>query len=165
MAEVDAAERAAPTPFTRSLFAFLLWPFLLTGAAALLWALSQLSDSGSVAKPGALVALVALVIFGELRPVITSRSYGEGITPSIAFTFAILFVWGPWPALLAQAVASVVSDLAARKDWWRTLVNPAQYAISFLLAWLAMYACGYRAGAHDLHTITAPDLWVMALSW
>src|SRR5664279_4863562 len=139
MAEVDAAERAAPTPFTRSLFAFLLWPFLLTGAAALLWALSQLSDSGSVAKPGALVALVALVIFGELRPVITSRSYGEGITPSIAFTFAILFVWGPWPALLAQALATVIADVAGHKVWWRVAINPAQYAVSFLLAWTGMY--------------------------
>jgi diguanylate cyclase (GGDEF)-like protein len=173
MAELDGpavpvGEPAAddpPGPFTRSLFALMLWPFLLTGAAVLGWALSRLSAAGSVAQPGALLALVALVIFGELRPVVTSRSYGEGITPSIAFTFAILFVWGPWPALLAQAVASLVSDVSARKAWWRTAVNPAQYAISFLLAWGAMYACGYRAGVHDLHRITAGDLWVMALAW
>jgi diguanylate cyclase (GGDEF)-like protein len=164
-AMADPASDAPPGPFSRSLFAFLLWPFLLGGGGVLLWALSRLSDGGTVAEPGALVALVALVIFGELRPVITSRSYGEGITPSIAFTFAILFVWGPWPALLAQAVASVVSDLTARKDWWRTAVNPAQYAISFLLAWASMYAFGYRAGIQDLHRITAADLWPMALSW
>jgi len=170
MAEVDSRDAAPrdpspPGPFTRSAFALMLWSVLASGAAVVAWAMSQLSGSGPVAQPGALVALVALVIFGELRPVITSRSYGEGITPSIAFTFAIMFVWGPWPALLAQAVASVVSDLSARKDWWRTAINPAQYAISFLLAWSAMYACGYRAGIQDLHRVTAGDLWLMVLSW
>jgi diguanylate cyclase (GGDEF)-like protein len=165
MADVTTPSDAPPTPFTRSLFALLLWAFLIGGAATLALAVHGLAVGGIVGEPGALVALVALVVFGELRPVVTSRSYGEGITPSIAFTFAILFVWGPWPALLAQAVASVVSDLAARKNWWRTLVNPAQYAISFFLAWGVMFACGYRAGTHVLHEIDASDLWIMALAW
>ncbi len=161
----EPARPDRPTPFTPSAFAFLLWPFLLIGGAVIVVAMQGFASSGMIGKPGALVAVVALVIFGELRPVITSRSYGEGITPSIAFTFAIMFVWGPWPALLAQAVASVVSDLSVRKDWWRTLVNPAQYSISFLLAWGAMYVCGYRASPSSLHDITASNLWVMALAW
>ena len=155
----------SPTPFTPSLFAALLWPSLLAGAGVLLLALNGLAQGGVIDKSGALVALVAFVVFGELRPVVTSRSYGEGITPSIAFTFAILFVWGPWPALLAQALASVVSDTAARKNWWRALINPAQYALSFFAAWGVMYACGYRASTSELHVIDAADLSIMVLAW
>ena len=98
------------------------------------------------------LALAALVVFGELRPVVTSRSYGEGTTPSIAFTFAIMFLWGPWPAILAQALASLVADLTARKSWWRVMVNPAQYALSFFLAWTALDLYGYtRRPGGDPH--------------
>ena len=148
-------DHSPPTPLTPALFAALLWSALLAGAGVLGLALNGLAAGGVIGESGALLALIALVVFGELRPVVTSRSYGEGITLSIAFTFAILFLWGPWPGLLAQALASVLSDLAARKNWWRTLINPAQYAISFFAAWGVMYACGYRASTgmaqRDIH--------------
>src|SRR5207249_1482515 len=120
----------APSPFSRSLFALLLWTVTVAGAAVLVAAVVGMVDAGDVAEPVALVALASLVVFGELRPVVTSRSYGEGTTPSIAFTFAIMFLWGPWPAILAQALATPVADLTARKSWWRVTVNPAQYALS-----------------------------------
>jgi diguanylate cyclase (GGDEF)-like protein len=156
---------APPSPLSRTPFAFLLWSCIVVGWAALAVSVAELVIADGVSSPAAMLALMALVVFGELRPVVTSRSYGEGITPSIAFTFAILFVWGPWPALIAQALASLVADVAARKAWWRTAVNPAQYAISFLLAWAAMSAWGYRAAPGAPHHVTASDLWVMALAW
>src|SRR6185369_10497647 len=125
----DAPPRV-PTPWTRSVFAAELWSILALGTVVLAIAVGGLVAADGAQRPVALLALVALVVFGELRPVVTSRSYGEGTTPSIAFTFAIMFVWGPWPAILAQALASLVADVAARKVWWRTAFNPAQYAVS-----------------------------------
>ena len=154
-----------PTPWRPSVFAAEFWGVLVLGAAVVALAVAGLVGADGASRPVALLALVALVVFGELRPVVTTRSYGEGTTPSIAFTFAILFVWGPWPAILAQAVASVVADASARKAWWRTAVNPAQYAISFLLAWGAMAATGYRAAPDALHSIQASDVWAMVLAW
>ena len=92
----------APSPFSRSLFALLLWTVVLAGAAVLVVRGRRHGPRRRRRQPVALVALAALVVFGELRPVVTSRSYGEGTTPSIAFTFAIMFLWGPWPAILAR---------------------------------------------------------------
>jgi diguanylate cyclase (GGDEF)-like protein len=138
---------------------------MVVGAGVIAFAVNALVQADGAKRPAALLALVALVIFGELRPVVTSRSYGEGTTPSIAFAFAIMFLWGPWPAILAQGLASVVADVAARKTWWRTAVNPAQYSISLLLAWGSMYASGYRAAPDALHDIQAHDLWAMAVAW
>ena len=154
-----------PTPFSRSLFALLMWATTLLGGLVLVVAAAGMVRAGGVSEPVALVALAALVVFGELRPVVTSRSYGEGTTPSIAFTFAIMFLWGPWPAILAQALATLVADLTARKQWWRVLVNPPQYALSFGLAWVAMHVYGYQAGPDAIHTVTAGDLAPMALAW
>jgi diguanylate cyclase (GGDEF)-like protein len=162
----DADARAQmPSPTSRSLFALLLWACLVVGAGVLAWAVVVLVRAGSIAEPWGLAALSALVIFGELRPVITSRSYGDGVTPSIAFTFAIMFLWGPAPALLAQAVATIVADVAARKTWWRVAVNPAQYSVSFFLAWASMAAVGYQAAPDALHTVGATDLRAMAVAW
>jgi diguanylate cyclase (GGDEF)-like protein len=76
-----------------------------------------------------------------------------------------MFLWGPWPAILAQAVATLVADLTARKQWWRVLVNPPQYALSFGLAWAAMHVYGYQAGPNAIHTVSAGDLAPMALAW
>jgi diguanylate cyclase (GGDEF)-like protein len=163
--DADGTDEPAASPLQQPLFALIYWTVVTLGGAALAWAVVELVRSGGVASPVALLALAALVVFGELRPVITSRSYGEGITPSIAFTFAILFVWGPAPALIAQAVGSVVADVAARKAWWRVVVNPAQYAVSFALAWGAMSLAGYTASPDTVHEIAAGDLWIMALAW
>ncbi len=152
-------------PLHPSLFAGLYWVILGSGSLVLAASVAGFARVGGTERPAGLVVLAAFVIFGELRPVVTSRSYGDGITPSIAFTFAILFVWGPWPALLAQAVASVVADVAAHKVWWRVAINPAQYAVSFAVTWQAMALFGYHAGPTSLHTIKASDLPVMALGW
>ncbi len=158
-------EVAEPGPWTRTPFAVVLWStivagWLLLGAAAL-----AMVRADGASRPVALAALAALVVFGELRPVVTTRSYGEGTTPSIAFTFAIMFIWGPAPAILAQALASLVADVTARKVWWRTAFNPAQYALSFGLAWLALSACGFDAAPDAVHTVSASDLLPMALAW
>jgi len=161
----DAA--VAPlTPFSRSRFALYFWALTVTGTALILAALRLVWVSVPLGQWVSLIALLALVVFGELRPVVTSRSYGAGVTPSIAFTLAIAYLWGPAPAILAQALASVVADVAARKTWWRVVVNPAQYAVTLAVAYAAMLPFGYRPGPpHHLHAIQAADLAPMAASW
>jgi diguanylate cyclase (GGDEF)-like protein len=152
----------------RGAFAYRLWACLLAGGVVLAVAVVQLVAvvvGPGATEPVALVALVALVVFGELRPVVTSRSYGEGTPPSIAFTFAILFIWGPAPAIVAQCLAALVAALAARKVWWRAAVNPARYAVAFALAWGAMSVWGYGAAPDAVHHVVASDVWVMVLAW
>ncbi len=163
---MDTPTRAGtPSVLRPNLFSAVYWPIVAAGAVVLGAAVVAAPTLPQVDQALALVCLSALVVFGELRPVITSRSFGEGITPSIAFTFAIMFLWGLWPAVAAQAIASVVADLAARKEWWRTLVNPAQYAVSLALAWLAMLPLGYTATASASHHIVRGDLPVMIVAW
>ncbi|MCU0265107.1 MAG: EAL domain-containing protein [Actinomycetia bacterium] len=169
MPDVGAGEVPGHRPASRLTsvngFSVTFWVTVVVGTGVLVAAAREMTTSGPVARPAALAVLTALVVFGELRPVVTSRSYGEGVTPSIAFTFAIMYLWGPWPALLAQGLASVVADVAARKEWWRTLFNPAQYAISFLAAWGVMVAAGYQAVPTAVGSISAGDLLPMALAW
>ncbi len=163
---MDTPTRAgSPSLLRPSLFALVYWATVAVGTVLLGGAVAALLAAGHVDKPLALLSLSALVVFGELRPLVTSRSYGEGITPSIAFTFAIMFLWGVWPAILALAVATVVADVSARKDWWRTLVNPAQYAVSLALAWLAMLGLDYHATPAAWHFISPGDLVPMAAAW
>ena len=48
------------------------------------------------------------MLLGELRPVRTAGSYDpQGTVTSTAFVFAILYLWGLWPALLLQAGVTV----------------------------------------------------------
>jgi len=158
---------APPPPSLRAVnpFSLVWWSTVVLGYGVVLVSAVLLLGETAVAEPAALIVLTALVVFGELRPVVTSRSYGEGVTPSIAFTFAIAFLWGPLPALLAQAIGSVVADVAVRKAWWRVVFNPAQYAVSLVLAWGAMALAGYSAQPGQLADPVAADLAPMAVGW
>lgn len=88
------------------------------------------------AHPGAFAALAVGVLLGELLPVTIPRRGGdEQITISTAFSFALLLVGGLGPAVVAQAAASAVQDVAARKPVWRILFNLGQYALSLAAAY------------------------------
>ena len=61
-------------------------------------------------------ALALSVLFGELLPLEIPRVSGDGeVTVSTMFSFALLLSAGLLPAVVAQAVASVVQDGLARK--------------------------------------------------
>ena len=118
-------------------------------------------------KPVALAALAALVVFGELRPVVTSRSYGEGTTPSIAFTFAIMFLWGPWPAILAQGarLGRLRRRPRARCGGARWSTPPSTPCPS-PLAWGALHAVRLPGRAATPSTPSPPATCApMALAW
>ena len=110
--------------------------------------------------------LGALVIIGETRPLIASKRYGQGgVTPSTAFTFAILFIWGPAPAIVLHGIASLLADFVERKEWWKKLFNVAQYSVCIAAAWVALAAWGWQASPEQPHVLSAADLGPMVLSW
>jgi diguanylate cyclase (GGDEF)-like protein len=114
------------------------------GAVALLGGLILALDLSVSPLPGpSLPALIlaAGVILGELRPLkLPLRGGDEEVNVSSTFAFALLLGQGLAAALLAQAVASVLQDVLARKPWWRTLFNVGQYSLSLGAAAGLLYA-------------------------
>jgi diguanylate cyclase (GGDEF)-like protein len=91
--------------------------------------------------------IAALVLLGELRPVRTAGTYdANGTVTSTAFVFAILYLWGLWPAVLLQAGVAVTSELVKRKKTWILFFNVGQYVVSVSAAWLVMLVAGVPDG-------------------
>ena len=79
-----------------------------------------------------LLVLVALVCAAEFKPITIARAGGlDDIVASTTFAFAIFITFGPVPAMIAQALASVVADIAVHKPPIRAAFNVAQYWLSF----------------------------------
>ena len=115
--------------------------------------------------PTAFWVIAVLVLLGELRPVRTAGSYdSEGTVTSTAFVFAILYLWGLWPALLLQAVVTVTSELVKGKKPWIIFFNVGQYVLSLTAAWWVMVAVGLPDGIEPVgHVLTGSDLtWIVA---
>jgi diguanylate cyclase (GGDEF)-like protein len=133
---------------------------LATAASRLTW-----DEYLALGAPFALIA--GLVLIAEMRPVVTAGAYDpQGVTISTAFVFAILFYWGPWPALLVHGAGVMLGEIAKRKPVWKVVFNTGQYvgclAVSALLLWLA----GLRPSpAHPSGDIDAHTLLVMVVSW
>ena len=125
----------------------------LSGVTALglgLLAVALLSfDRGSllIMSGGATLALVtcfALVVLGELRPVISSRSIDPmGVALSTTFVFSVLLHFGVVPAMVLHTLATLLSGAVGRHSPRRTLFNVAQYVLTNTAGWLVMVALGY----------------------
>jgi diguanylate cyclase (GGDEF)-like protein len=128
---------------------------------------SRLTAHEAVALGAPFALIAGLVLIAELRPVVTAGAYDpQGVTISTAFVFAILFYWGPWPALLVHGIGVVLGEIAKRKPVWKIVFNTGQYvgclALSALILWLA----GLRpTPTHPSGDIDAHTLLVMAISW
>jgi len=109
---------------------------------------------------GAAFAVVAaLVVVGELRPVVTAGSPdANGVSTSTAFVFALLIHWGLPVALLMQTVATVVADAVRHKAPWRTGFNVAQYTLSYGAAALVLWGLGTSASPARPLTFSGADL-------
>jgi len=158
---------ARPSPISWCPFAVALWSTLLVGVPVAVWCLVHLDLSAMPRQQlWSLGLLGVLVVIGETRPLIASKTYGQGgVTPSTAFTFAILFTWGPIPAVVFHCAASLLSDLIERKIWWKTVFNVGQYTVSIGSAWLVLLAFGWQASLADMHTISRGDLVAMIAAW
>jgi diguanylate cyclase (GGDEF)-like protein len=159
--------RERPSLWRLSMFAvtwqislWLGWGLIL--AAILLFERDDLSDVGYK-----LTMMAALVIFGELRPVIASDTYAQaGVPISTAFVFATLYVWGFAPAVILQAVAVLLSEIIQRKDIWKLVFNVGQYVMSVTAAWLVMWTAGVTPSVGQPTTsLAVHDAVWMGLSW
>jgi len=157
---------ARPSLTRPSLFAA-SWHLAVWGGWGLVAVAAVEVQSVMGGMPAAFWVIAVLVLLGELRPVRTAGSYGsEGTVTSTAFVFAILYLWGLWPALLLQAVVTVTSELVKRKRAWITFFNVGQYVLSVSAAWLAMVVVGLPDGIAPVgHQLTGWDLTWIAASW
>ena len=127
----------------------LFWGYValcgLVGLAALVTAAAHLT-TGQLWAMGSPFALIAgLVLLAELRPVVTAGAYdAQGVTISTAFVFAILFYWGPWPALLVHGLGVLLGELAKRKPLWKVVFNTGQYVACLSVAAAVLWLAGMR---------------------
>jgi diguanylate cyclase (GGDEF)-like protein len=147
------------------MFTAFWYPSVLLGWSALVLAVHAVLTS-SLDKAGAALAMTAvLLVVLELRPLIQGRGHDpQGVVMSTAFACAILFLWGPWPAIAVVSIASFAADTRARKAAWKVIFNVGQYNLSIGAAWLVM-ACSSRSPSLDqpLTTLTGADLpWMFA---
>src|SRR4051794_2868321 len=137
-------------------------------AGALLCVVSVMSlDGHDISRLGpAFWCITGLVVLGELRPVVASGQYDPaGVNISMAFVFAVLFTWGPWPALLTQAFSMVLGELVRRRQWWRVLFNTGQYVVCLGAAWGVLWGFDVRPSPTSPPEGSGRLLPVMALSW
>ena len=93
------------------------------------------------------------MLVGELLPIDVPRRQGlDRITTSTAFAFAIALLFGPLPAVLAYAGASLVADVVARLGWLKVAFNAAQYALALAAAAATMLALGAQLPLSSLAT-------------
>ncbi len=136
--------------------------YALVVLAAALYLLFVHPAPGPVPWVGLLVTL-GLMILADLVPV---RMPGGGfVTPGASIDFASLLIFGgPWTALL-NVLATLVSQLAIRRQSpVRTIFNASLYVIMIAAAWFAFEALGGQAGRLDFPA-DGPALLACALTY
>jgi diguanylate cyclase (GGDEF)-like protein len=148
-----------------------LWAFLagvtVIGFTALVVALLRLDTTGLVelGRTALFWVVTALVILGELRPVMVSSAAAVGGTyPSAMFTFAVLLHYGLPVAVLLQAVAIAVNGVATRKAWHRVMFNVAQSTLALTAAAVVLGAFGIMPSAVAPWVPSGADLLAIGLA-
>ncbi|MFI5099317.1 MAG: putative bifunctional diguanylate cyclase/phosphodiesterase [Actinomycetes bacterium] len=108
--------------------------------------------------------VAALAVSGELLPVRTSREVdNQGTLISTAFVFATLYVWGPWPALLLEGVATLFASVLHRRPAWESFFRAGAGMLAVCVSWSTMLLAGVPEGlevaGQELHG--ADLLWVV----
>ena len=153
-----------PSLGTPSMFTAFWYPCVVLGWAALVLAVHVMATS-RLDEAGAPLAMTAvLLVVLELRPLIQGRGHDpQGVVMSTAFACAILFLWGPWPAIVVVSIASFAADRRVHKPPWKVFFNVGQYNLSIVAAWVVM-ACSSRTPSveHPLTVLTPADLpWML----
>ncbi|MEZ5116190.1 MAG: EAL domain-containing protein [Candidatus Nanopelagicales bacterium] len=158
--------RDRPSLVRPSLFA-LTWNVAVWGGwAVLAFAVARAIGDGLVSVGPALLMLTVLVVVSELRPAVTRVFGGDTVSSSLAFVLAALYLWGPVPALLLQALSGLIGELVARKPPWKLLFNIGQYELSLLAAWVVMVVAGVTPSpSAPLEGLRAADLGWIVLTW
>ena len=115
----------------------------LVGLAVLVVCVQRLDVASVLGLEPAFWGVCALLFAAELRPLFTAGARDtNGLVLSTAFVFALSLRYGLPVAVLVQALAVVLSDVARRKAPWRTCFNVGQYTLSWSAAAGAMAAAG-----------------------
>jgi diguanylate cyclase (GGDEF)-like protein len=162
--ELGKSGGGRPSYRSFSLFS-LSWFLSVVLGWALLAVAVQVLVTARLDQAGAPLAMTAvLLVVLELRPLVQGRGHDpQGVVMSTAFACAILFLWGPWPAIVVVSIASFVADVRAKKLAWKVCFNVGQYNVSIASAWLVM-ACSTRQPSleHPLGRLTGADLpWML----
>ncbi len=124
-------------------FAVAWWVTLVVAITAVLLLRSHLSLDQFVTARAGFWLFAVLVIFWDLRPIMTSGGYDPyGVNLSTAFVFAAMMRWGLGPALVIMAAGTLTSELTRRKPPIISIFNVAQYSISYIAAWLVLVVAG-----------------------
>ncbi|MGB7980883.1 MAG: EAL domain-containing protein [Candidatus Nanopelagicales bacterium] len=114
-----------------------------------------------------LLTLATLVFIAELRPLVMTQIEGDPISISGAFIFAVLYIWGPWPALVLVAGAVMISELVARMAAWKLAFNVGQYTLSVAAACVVLALGDWwpQSGPRPPSELSVLDLGLVALAW
>ncbi len=126
-----------------------------------------LTTIGRADSLSALTMCAFLLIGLELLPLVQGRGHDpQGVVMSTAFVCALLFMWGPYPAIITVCLAAIASDLRARKRWWKLAFNVGQYSLSVFAGHLVMAAAGVNPALdHPLTRFEPSDLVWMVGVW
>ncbi|MEV0346547.1 EAL domain-containing protein [Nonomuraea sp. NPDC050680] len=148
-----------------------LWAFLagitVIGFTALAVAMLRLDPAGlaELARTPLFWVLTALVVLGELRPVMVSSATAVGGTyPSTMFTFAVLLHFGLPVAVLMQAVAVVMNGVVTRKALHRVMFNIAQSTLALTSAGVVLGLFGIVPSPAAPWVPTGADLLALSLA-
>ena len=120
-----------------------------TGLVVLGWLLVHGRGLSVGRDEPALWLLAAFTVLNELRPIPAPLGRGSiDVTVSTTFAFALLLLSGPAEAALTLTAATIVADAVARKRWWKSAFNVAQYSLSVAAAGAVVghLATRYRPG-------------------
>ncbi|MBV9820842.1 MAG: EAL domain-containing protein, partial [Actinobacteria bacterium] len=147
-----------------SMFTAFFWSSVVLGWTALGLAVRSLVSANLDGPVAPLAMTAVLLVVLELRPLIQGRGHDpQGVVMSTAFACAMLFLWGPWPAVVAVSIASAAADTRARKTAWKVIFNVGQYNLSICAAWAVMAACSTTPSVqHPLAALSGADLPWMA---
>jgi diguanylate cyclase (GGDEF)-like protein len=160
-----------PSLVRPSLFAAGWWVSVVGGlllvGVALVETVPALPEAGA-----AFWVIAGLLLLFEFSPVIVGSGYdSQGVATSDAFTFAVLYLYGPWPAIALISSATLVSELVKRKPAWKVPYNIGQFALSLGSAALVM-VLWFRATGQPVPTLSEPltslqpvDLTWMVVGW
>ncbi len=154
--------RQRPRP--RALFTLVAATGVVAGLLCVVSVL-QLDGADLAALGPAFWLIACLVVLCELRPVVASQYDPDGVNVSLAFVFAVLFYWGPWPALLAQAVSMVIGEVVRRRQGWRVIFNAGQYVLCLAAAWGVLWIFHVRPSPTEPLDVSGHLLPIMALAW
>jgi diguanylate cyclase (GGDEF)-like protein len=106
------------------------------------------TESGRLHVQGPVLALlVALVVLGEARPVL-SRRETDGASLGLAFATALYAVDCWQDAVLAQGLAMLVAELGRRHAWNRVAFNVTQQTVSYAVGGLLFTLLTTRHGQY-----------------